>query len=182
MKLIRTKLNDVTCYSEFGSKSRADKIEQAKAQTKIMAEYGAVYVEPKEDEAYPTLITCPELLLTAEQYADLIIRGVNLESPIYLKTKGNDDSDPFVAVMAKIDELLAMDLSSTGDTHYNSKCEVAMPGQALAMYNDTQLLTDGCTDALQNELTAGWRIIAACPQPNQRRPDYILGRFNPEIS
>lgn len=39
---------------------------------------------------------------------------------------------------------------------------------------------NGRTDVLQEQIAKGWRIIAACPQPDQRRPDYILGRFNPE--
>ena len=182
MKLIRTQLNSVSCYNDPGSDGREKSVIAAKRTVEIVKEYGAEFVQPNDDESYPTLIKCPEMLLTSDQYADLMIKGVSLVPPVYLKTKGGDDSDPFVAVMAKIDELLAMDLTSTGDTHYNSKCEVAMPGQALAMYNDTQLLEDACTDDLQNELAVGWRIIAACPQPNQRRPDYILGRFNPEMS
>ncbi len=62
---------------------------------------------------------------------------------------------------------------------YNSHCEVHIPGSALSLYNDTLLLEDCCTDALQSELDNGWRIIACCPQA-QRRPDYILGRYNPE--
>lgn len=66
-----------------------------------------------------------------------------------------------------------------GDT-FNHKCEVHMPGQALSMYNDMMLLEDACTDALQANLNKGWRIVAAMPQPDQRRPDYILGRFNPD--
>lgn len=61
---------------------------------------------------------------------------------------------------------------------YNQKCEVHMPGQALSTYNEVMLMEDCCSDALQSELVRGWRIIAACPQPDQRRPDYILGRFN----
>lgn len=76
----------------------------------------------------------------------------------------------------------AVELIGGGDTVYNNKCEVHMPGQALAMYNDMMLLDDACTDALQDSLNQGWRIIAACPQPDQRRPDYILGRYNPERS
>ncbi|WVR18126.1 hypothetical protein JXVLWARM_CDS_0075 [Burkholderia phage Bm1] len=63
---------------------------------------------------------------------------------------------------------------------FNHKVEVHMPGQALSNYNETMLLEDSCTDALQSVLDKGWRIIAACPQPDSRRPDYILGRFNPE--
>ena len=26
-------------------------------------------------------------------------------------------------------------------------------------------------------ISEGWRILAICPQPNQRRPDYIMGRL-----
>lgn len=65
-------------------------------------------------------------------------------------------------------------------TVYNNKCDVHMPGNMLAMYNDVLLLEDSCTDALQSALVQGWRIIAACPQPDKRRPDYILGRWNPD--
>lgn len=75
-----------------------------------------------------------------------------------------------------------MDVTNIENPSYNNKCEVSMPGQALAMYNETLLLCDACTDKLQQELSNGWRIIAACPQPDQRRPDYILGRYNPEVN
>lgn len=67
------------------------------------------------------------------------------------------------------------------DQHMNNRVEVHMPGQALSMYNETLLMEDSCTDALQNELANGWRIIAVCPQPDQRRPDYVLGRYNPNV-
>ena len=71
---------------------------------------------------------------------------------------------------------------SVGDQYYNSKCEVHMPGMAMSMYNEMLLLEDCCTDELQSSLNSGWRIIAACPQPDQRRPDYIMGRFNPDFN
>lgn len=63
---------------------------------------------------------------------------------------------------------------------YNTRCEVHVPGQALSLYNEVMLASDACSDAMQNHLDDGWRIIAACPQPDQRRPDYILGRYNPK--
>lgn len=66
------------------------------------------------------------------------------------------------------------------ESGFNERCEVHMPGQALSLYNDTMLMEDACTDELQGRLEEGWRIIAACPQPDQRRPDYVLGRFNPD--
>lgn len=65
------------------------------------------------------------------------------------------------------------------ENYYNQKCEVHLPGNMLATYNEVLLLEDVCTDELQRSLDNGYRIITACPQPNQRRPDYILGRFNP---
>lgn len=60
---------------------------------------------------------------------------------------------------------------------FNEKVEVHVPGFALTTYNRTMLLGDSCTDELQAALDQGWRIIACCPQPNSRRPDYILGRY-----
>jgi hypothetical protein len=63
---------------------------------------------------------------------------------------------------------------------YNNKCDVHMPGNMLASYNEVMLLEDSCSDVLQESLQAGWRMIAVCPQPDQRRPDYILGRWNPD--
>lgn len=62
---------------------------------------------------------------------------------------------------------------------FNERVEVHMPGNALLTYNRTLLLEDACTNYLQEQLDDGWRIIAACPQPDQRRPDYILGRYEP---
>jgi len=72
-----------------------------------------------------------------------------------------------------------MPVGVANHNEYNTLCEVHMPGQALSMYNDMKLLEDSCSDVLQEALNEGWRIVAACPQPNQRRPDYILGRFDP---
>jgi hypothetical protein len=41
---------------------------------------------------------------------------------------------------------------------------------------DVLNLNDQCTDGLREYLKEGWRILAICPQPGQRRPDYILGK------
>lgn len=84
----------------------------------------------------------------------------------------NDIMDKFHVMAAK---LLAL---PSAERAYNEKCTVHMPGQALATYNEVMLLEDSCSDELQRQLDNGWRIITACPQPDARRPDYILGRFN----
>lgn len=64
----------------------------------------------------------------------------------------------------------------------NQKCDVHIGGGLLMTVNETMLLEDSCTDSLQGELNSGWRILAVCVQPDGRRPDYVLGRFNPDLS
>lgn len=58
---------------------------------------------------------------------------------------------------------------------FNEKCQQEQPGPNLLNVNETLLMEDACTNALQENLDNGWRILAVCPQP-QRRPDYVLGR------
>lgn len=66
---------------------------------------------------------------------------------------------------------------SVGGTVLNQKISVALPGLGLLAINDVQVAEDCCTNGLQDYLNDGWRILAICPQPDQRRPDYILGRY-----
>ena len=66
-------------------------------------------------------------------------------------------------------------------TTFNSKTNVHVGGGLITTYNDLLLKEDACIDDLRNELNNGWRIIAVCNQPDQRRPDFILGRFNPQL-
>lgn len=61
-------------------------------------------------------------------------------------------------------------------TVVNERVSVAVAGLGLLTVNDVTMHRDLCTDALQQELDRGWRILAVCVQPDQRRPDYILGR------
>ena len=64
---------------------------------------------------------------------------------------------------------------------FNDVVNVHISGNQLSTFNDIMLLEDHCTDELATQINKGWRIIAVCPQPDQRRPDYILGRWNPDI-
>jgi hypothetical protein len=59
---------------------------------------------------------------------------------------------------------------------FNQKCNVHLPGIGLLTINEVIVEYDFCTEALQKKLLEGWRVLAICPQPDQRRPDYILGR------
>lgn len=59
---------------------------------------------------------------------------------------------------------------------FNYKVNVHVPNLGLLMVNEVTWLEDCCAEVLQEYLDKGWRILAVCPQPDQRRPDYILGR------
>ena len=64
---------------------------------------------------------------------------------------------------------------------FNQKCDVHISNLGLLHINQTGYAVDCCTENLQLLLNDGWRIIASCVQPDQRRPDYILGRYNPDL-
>ena len=67
-------------------------------------------------------------------------------------------------------------------TAFNQKCNVHVSNNMLLHFNQTKVEYDCCTDHLNKQLQDGWRIIAVCPQPDQRRPDYVLGRYEPETN
>lgn len=54
--------------------------------------------------------------------------------------------------------------------------QIAIPDFGLMRINEVQVLEDFCTNALQDYLDDGWRILAVCPPNAARRPDYIVGR------
>lgn len=58
---------------------------------------------------------------------------------------------------------------------FNERVNVAIPGLGLLAMRYVRVVTNYCTEELQRELDAGWKLLAICPQPDQRRPDYILG-------
>lgn len=90
-----------------------------------------------------------------------------------LKTKYD-----YVAILDKMkevaDKLEKMTFAPEQD--FNYRVNVHVPNLGLLMVNEVTWLEDCCTEVLQEYLDKGWRILAVCPQPDQRRPDYILGR------
>ena len=56
--------------------------------------------------------------------------------------------------------------------------QIHVPNLGLMMMNEVTHIDDACTDELQRLLNDGWNILAVCPPNAQRRPDYILGRYN----
>lgn len=86
-------------------------------------------------------------------------------------------------ILAEIEEKTKnlLQLSENMKSSFNEKVNVHMGGGLITTYNELLLKEDVCTDELQQELNKGWRILGVCVQPDQRRPDYILGRYNPNL-
>jgi hypothetical protein len=59
---------------------------------------------------------------------------------------------------------------------FNDAVNVAVPSNNLMGIRQIQVYIDFCTEELQIKLNEGWAILAICPQPDQRRPDYIMGK------
>lgn len=80
----------------------------------------------------------------------------------------------------KLPTKLAEVLQTRPSVVYNEHVKVVMPGLGMLQFNHVKVEYDCCTDSLQARLNEGWRILAICPQPDQRRPDYVLGRVSTE--
>lgn len=61
---------------------------------------------------------------------------------------------------------------------FNKKCQVHIGGSHLLLINKLLLEQDCCTDHLQDMLDKGWRIVSVNHQ-EARRPDYVLGKYDP---
>lgn len=60
--------------------------------------------------------------------------------------------------------------------HVNQRCNVHVSNLGLLKIKKVIVEEDLCTHRLQDLLDEGWKILAICIQPDQRRPDYVLGR------
>lgn len=122
-----------------------------------------------------------EFLCSDRQFIELQLAGYNVKvKSKYEADTANKDFGYMQDLAQKIiDKLTVLDAGIPA-MDWNHKCDIHMPGLGLMTINQTMLLEDSCTDVLQDAIDQGWRIIAACPQPDKRRPDYILGRSDPE--
>lgn len=60
---------------------------------------------------------------------------------------------------------------TAGDTF-----QIKMPGFDLLTIREVTWRENCCTEEINDMLGEGWVMLAILPQPNHRRPDYILGR------
>lgn len=114
--------------------------------------------------------------------ADRATEGVAAQMAMF--TQIGDMTAKTLKMMHEVEDFWHRNIETvSGEQHavgesFNTRCGQIQPHIGLWNMNETLLLEDSCTDALQDYLNQGWRMIAIQPQPNQRRPDYILGRYN----
>lgn len=174
VRLHKIVLNDLSCYCY--AKDLPANYEKAKAAGDVLC-FDVIMPEVISDDGYASYRFTKantDFTVTDAQLLELNISGVGFDYKQLIKV----DIDP-AEIFAQLATKNDVQITAPSANTYNNKCDVHMPGNMMASYNEIQLLEDSCTDVLQTSLNAGWRIIAACPQPDQRRPDYVLGRFNP---
>ena len=136
-----------------------------------------LYSKPKKDLDY-VYIEKENNLVDLEDFALKCIYG-------YRVTKCIKSEEPSVnnikALLNKVEEKtnsINKTLDILHNQSFNDKTNVHVGGGLMVTYNDLMLKENCCTDELQSTINNGWRIIAVCVQSDQRRPDYILGRYN----
>lgn len=149
----------------------------------VSAEF--VYGEDKEQKRAKQLQALSDLGLQEFQPGCVLCTGDQVVSLFLAGYCGDFLRQSEISVAASVDagpdveglfSILADKIAAMPQASMNDRCGQQQPGNALLAIAETKLLENSCTDALQEELAAGWRIIAVQPQPDQRRPDYVLGR------
>lgn len=145
--------------------------------------------ELAEKESDYKLVTPSEYyaIKNTDTYIVELEKFTNLYPNLEITIKGipkaiNDDSVSMISMMNevanKIDEAKNR---FEKVVEFNQECNVHVPNLGLLNLNKLAYATDYCTEMLQERLLQGWRLIAVCPQPDQRRPDYILGMHVDEL-
>ena len=121
-----------------------------------------------------------QLDLQDEELLEIVMNKVqfDLVSTKTLKVSftPSETMDTLYQQTMKMAERFSEQLTRMSANTFNQKCNVHSGSVSLQEYNQMLLLEDPCTDMVQRHLNDGWRIIAVCVQPDQRRPDYVLGK------
>jgi hypothetical protein len=68
------------------------------------------------------------------------------------------------------------DTGTTNVPQYNHLVGTVVCGNELSRIKELKAIEDACSDLITQHLRVGWCIVSVMPQPDQRRPDYILGK------
>jgi len=163
--------NEVTQFYEWChtyDPERAGKIEGESRVRKLVSPSEMVQLDGTRE-----YVVDLDVFLKRHPALKISIRGM---MPL-VQTQQGDMIEAMFDIQKKFDRALA---AFDKQVEFNQKCEVHVSNLGLLHINQLGYLVDGCTERLQDLLNEGWRIIACCVQSDQRRPDYVLGRWNPD--
>ena len=173
MQIINVDFHSIWEYGEDKEENKR-KEEEKIIKRRSMLEALGVDVSGRDDKE---IKSGNNFLVTQDQLILLLQKGEHLtvKSKIDFEDRQGSMVSRLELVMSKISQFV----EAKSESFFNERVEVHTPGAGLMLFNSTLLLENACSDELQMALDNGWRIIAACPQPDSRRPDYILGRYDP---
>lgn len=180
MKLFKMTLDMPYRYGEDSIQlSEAD----AKEARKALGQAGISFDDSISETARSFIATGDQVAIVGSILKDQSYGKVKIGEIVAIGEFGGDVQSQWLGILARI-EKAAKELEATADLKsdfhgdlYNAHANVHMAGNAMSSYNELMLCENSCTDAVQEHLSEGWRIVAVCPQAS-RRPDYILGRYN----
>lgn len=192
MRIVTVKFDSIYEWGEDNEDKKAKNDAKRQARIDLLAKIGVNLLFDHASTA--------QVALTETQYIDLLALGGEKPDVVAITETGNTidgamekvsalvtrfeqmvdngyAADTAIGKMIEVSTKFERFAETFGNAHFNEKVEVYTPGMGLMLFNRVMLLSDACSDAVQSEIDNGWRIIAACPQPDQRRPDYIMGRY-----
>lgn len=174
MRIINAQLDSIYIWGDDKEKVEREKSARVDKRRSILAKIGI-----RVDET--DLSRAITIAVTESQLTDLMVMGESVTASSSFDITENPvmRAAEVIAAVAEKLEKFSSTIPDVSNSMYNDRVEVHTPGMGLMLFNRVMLLQDACSDALQSEMDNGWRIIAACPQPDQRRPDYIMGRYDP---
>jgi hypothetical protein len=175
MRILNAQLDSIYIWGDDEEKKDRERIAKVERRRAVLAKVGI-------DVDVEDLTRAIPIAITEGQLADLMTSGesVTVSSSIRVSEDTLMRAAEVINAAAEKVARFASSVPDVTNNMFNEKVEVYTPGMGLMLFNRVMLLQDMCSDALQTELDNGWRIIAACPQPDQRRPDYIMGRYDPK--
>lgn len=113
-----------------------------------------------------------DVTLIGQQLMDL---GIEFEVKAMAQNVFVKDVNAQIQDLSRRLKMTEVRLCNSGDI-----VQVHVPNLGLLAINEVEWIDDACTERLQDELDKGWRILAVCPPLMERRPTYIIGRYNPD--
>jgi len=176
MRILTVQLDSIYTFSGDSEEEQERKKSLRRIRAEQLSKLG-ITIPQRDDGDYDD---SPVIAVPETKYIDLIQAKVRMAKTLSVCEAGNSlDHEGAIARVEKLIGKIEKFAESTANLQYNEKVEVHTPGMGLMLFNSVMLAGDACSDQLQTHLDEGWKIIAACPQPDQRRPDYILGRYDP---